>query len=286
MTTEIEVGTVIVATGLKITPRDAKAEYGAGKYLNVLDPLGMERIQSANGPYGHVLRPSDGKIPKSIAYIQCAGSRDTSLGVPYCSRVCCMYAIKQAILNKHLVHGVEVTIYHMDIRSFGKNFEQFYRLAQSEGIKFVKGKVAKICEVRRTRPEAARGGSSTTAGGLIEPAHDLVVLSLGVMPGLARRRRAGRQGGRQDGFFLTVDPKIAPTRSSVDGILHRRRGDGPKDIPDAIVEAGAAAMEAAMYLQRTGVSARARLSRRTERRLWLWVRAVYSSKQRMCSERG
>ena len=99
----VEVGAVIVATGLEITPMVAKTEYGGGKLLNVMSPLAMERVQSSNGPYGRVLRPSDGKIPRSIAYVQCAGSRDRSIGVPYCSRVCCMYALKQALLL-HALH--------------------------------------------------------------------------------------------------------------------------------------------------------------------------------------
>jgi heterodisulfide reductase subunit A2 len=247
----IEAGTVIVSTGLKTTPRDAKPEYGQGKFINVMDPLAMERVQSSNGPYGRVLRPSDGKIPRSIAYIQCAGSRDKTLGVPYCSRVCCMYSIKQAILLLHLVHGVEITIYHMDIRAFGKNFEQFYQRAKDEGIRFVKGKVAKIDELPdkslKLRVEDVEHG-----GKLIEPVHDLVVLALGIMPGWHGTGVVPIEEA-QDGFFLSTDQKLSPVRSTMDGIYVAGVAMGPKDIPDAIVEAGAAAMEAAMYLQRMGV---------------------------------
>lgn len=253
---DIEVGSVIVASGLKTTPRDAKAEYGSGKYANVMDPLAMERVQSSSGPYGRVLRPSDGKVPRSIAYVQCAGSRDKTLGVPYCSRVCCMYSIKQAVLLLHLVPDVEITIYYMDIRAFGKNFEQFYQRAKAEGVKFVKGKVGRICELPNTdlmlRVEDVEHGSK-----LIEPVHDLVVLALGILPGWHGTDIVPIEAAA-DGFFSSSDQKLSPVRSSVDGIYVAGVAMGPMDIPDAIVEAGAAAMEAAMYLQRIGVRQMAR----------------------------
>ena len=106
----------------------------------------MERMLAPHGPYGRVLRPSDGKIPKSVAYVQCAGSRDQTLGVPYCSRVCCMYAIKQAMLLSGSLPFAEITIYYMDIRAFGKGYEEFYRSAKVMGIEFVKAKVARLTE--------------------------------------------------------------------------------------------------------------------------------------------
>jgi heterodisulfide reductase subunit A2 len=250
---QIEIGAaaVIVATGLKTTPLGAKAEYGGGKFINVMDPMAMERVQSSNGPYGRVLRPSDGKIPRSIAYVQCAGSRDQTLGVPYCSRVCCMYSIKQALLLLHLVHGVEITIYHMDIRAFGKNFEQFYQRAIVEGIKFVKGKVAKITE-QENKDLLVRIEDIDHAGGVREARHDLVVLALGLMPGWHAQGVLDAQEAT-DGFFLSTEPKISPVRTTLDGVYAAGVANGPKDIPDAIVEAGAAAMEAAMYIERSGL---------------------------------
>ena len=134
--------TVILATGYETTPRGAKKEYGAGQLRNVIDGRMMERLLAPTGPYGRVLRPSDGKQPASIAYVQCAGSRDQTLGVPYCSRVCCMYAIKQAMLLSGTLPMADITIYYMDIRTFGKGYEQFYQSAKAMGIEFVKGKVA------------------------------------------------------------------------------------------------------------------------------------------------
>lgn len=252
----IQVGAVIITTGLTITPMDAKKEYGGGTHLNVMSPLAMERVQSSNGPYGRVLRPSDGKIPQSVAYVQCAGSRDASIGVSYCSRVCCMYAIKQAIMLKHERHDVNVTIYYMDIRAFGKNYEQFYRRAVADGIHFVKAKVAKIAEVDNhdlvLRVELIEEG-----GRIGEIRHDLVVLSQGLRP-------AWHADGvipveeSPDGFFTTPQAKVRPVKTTVEGIFVAGVAAGPKDIPDAIVEAGAAAMEAAIHLERTGAGRPAR----------------------------
>ncbi len=136
---EIETSAIVLATGFQLTPTDAKKEYGAGQLLNVIDALMMERLLAPTGPYGHVLRPSDGKEPDSIAYVQCAGSRDKTLGVEYCSRICCMYAIKQAMLLSGTLPLADITIYYMDIRTFGKGYEQFYQNAQAMGIQFVKG---------------------------------------------------------------------------------------------------------------------------------------------------
>jgi heterodisulfide reductase subunit A len=246
----VEVGTVIVTTGLQVTPMGAKKEYGGDRYVNVMNPLAMERVQSSNGPYGHVLRPSDGRIPRNIAYVQCAGSRDASIGYPYCSRVCCMYALKQAIMIKHHDHGTQIVLYHMDIRTFGKGYEEFYRRAMAEEVKIVKAKVAKIEEVEnkdlRLRLELLDEG-----GRVAEVRHDLVVLSQGLVPGWKPGDTLPVKLG-EDGFFFTPESKLHPTRTSEEGIFVAGVAAGPKDIPDSIVEAGAAAMEAAMYLREMG----------------------------------
>jgi heterodisulfide reductase subunit A len=244
------VGTVIIATGLQITPMGAKKEYGGGKLVNVMNPLGMERVQSSNGPYGRVLRPSDGKIPRSIAYVQCAGSRDRSIGVPYCSRVCCMYALKQALLLTHYIHGVDVTLYYMDIRAFGKGFEQFYRRAVREGVKAIKGKIAKITEVDN-HDLVLRVEMLDADGRVEERRHDLVVLSQGLVPGW-HVQGVIDAAEAEDGFLFTPEAKVSPSHTTVEGVFVGGVAAGPKDIPDAIVEAGEAAMSAAIYLQRTG----------------------------------
>ncbi len=245
----VEVGAVIIATGLKITPMNAKKEYGGGEYHNVMSPLAMERVQSSNGPYGHVLRPSDGRVARSVAYVQCAGSRDKTIGVPYCSRVCCMYALKQAILIKQHRRETEVTIYHMDIRAFGKGYEQFYRRALAEGVRVVKGKVAKITE-DADQDLILRVELIDEGGRVADVRHDLVVLSQGTIPGWLPEGKIPAETG-EDGFFQIPNVATRPACSSQDGIFVAGVATGPKDIPDSIVEAGAAAMEAAMYLDRT-----------------------------------
>ncbi len=246
---EVEVATIIVTTGLQITPMDRKAEYGGGKLINVMNPMAMERIQSSNGPYGRPLRPSDGKVPRRIAYVQCAGSRDRSIGVPYCSRVCCMYALKQALLLRHYIHDVDVTIYHMDIRAFGKGYEQFYRRVMREGVRVVKGKVARITEVEN-RDLLLRVELLDEEGRVAEERYDLVVLSQGLIPAWQGDGVLAAELD-EDGFFRSISPKISPALSSCRGVFIAGVAAGPKDIPDAIVEAGAAAMEAAIYLEAT-----------------------------------
>lgn len=240
---------MIVASGLHITPMDVKKEYGGTKYVNVMNPLAMEHVRASNGPYGHVLRPSDGKIPKSIAYVQCAGSRDASIGISYCSRVCCMYALKQAIMITHEAHDTDITIYYMDVRAFGKGYEHFYRRALAEGVRVVKAKVAKITEVEN-RDLILRVELIDEGGRVAEIRHDLVVLSQGLMPAW-HPGEALLISEASDGFFEVPELATRPARSTVDGIFLAGVATGPKDIPDSIVEAGAAAMEAAMYLDRT-----------------------------------
>ncbi len=243
----VDVGAVIVATGLDILPMDRKPEYG-GTLPNVMSPLAMERIQSSNGPYGRVLRPADGKVPRSIAYIQCAGSRDRSIGVPYCSRVCCMYALKQALLLRHYIHDVEVALYYMDIRAFGKGYEQFYRRAVAEGVKVIKGKVARVTETDNfdliLRVELLDEG-----GRVDEHRYDLVVLSQGLIPAWHAEGVIDLEEA-DDHFLLTPEIKLNPSFTTLPGVFVGGVAAGPKDIPDAIVEAGEAAMAAANYLKR------------------------------------
>lgn len=246
----VNAGTVILATGFQMTPIDAKEEYGGGRLRNVLSALTVERLLAPHGPYGRVLRPSDGKVPDTVAYVQCAGSRDRSLGVPYCSRVCCMYAIKQAMLLAGSLPLVDITIYYMDIRAFGKGFEQFYQSAKTMGIEFVKAKVARITEDQEQNP-IVRIEVMDEDGRVEERAHDMVVLSLGMLPGWDGTGIVPTSTA-EDGFMHCPQPKLAPCRTDEEGVFVAGTAAGPKDIPDSIVEAGAAAMEAAIYLRRHG----------------------------------
>ncbi len=242
----VDAGTIILATGYEITPPNAKAAYGAGKFRNVVDGLLMERLLAPTGPYGHVLRPGDGKEPDSIAYVQCAGSRDETLGVPYCSRVCCMYAIKQAMLLAGSLPLADITIYYMDIRTFGKGYEQFYQNAKAMGIEFVKAKVASIKEDEHQNPIVRIELQEEQR--IVDRQHDLVVLSVGMIPSANPKALFGVSIG-DDGFVQIPDPNIAPCVTDQAGIYVAGAATGPMDIVDSIVTAGAAAAEATAYLE-------------------------------------
>ncbi len=238
--------TAVMTTGFSLTPAHQKKEYGQGRVPNVITSMQMERLLAPHGPYQRVLRPSDGKEPESIAYIQCAGSRDKSLGVSYCSRVCCMYAIKQAMLLSGSLPLADITIYYMDIRAFGKGYEQFYQNAKAMGIEFVKGKVATISP-GANQSVALRYEAQEEDGRLATREHDLVVLSLGIVPEWQPAGICNLATG-DDAFIRCTMPQIAPTVTSMDGVFVAGVAAGPKDIVDTIAEAGAAAMEAANYL--------------------------------------
>ena len=242
----LEARAVILATGYELLEDYPRRAYGpAADQPNLITSLQMERLLAPHGPYMRVLRPSDGKEPDSIAFIQCAGSRDLTLGVPYCSRVCCMYAIKQAMLLSGALPLADLIIYYIDVRAFGKNYEQFFQNAKAMGIEFVKAKPTVI----------GQGEGQTVIlryedqenGGMVEREHDLAVMSLAMVPGWQPGQvipvpTAG------DGFIKSIRPKIATALTGMEGVFTAGAAAGPKDIVDSIVEAGAAAIEAANYL--------------------------------------
>ncbi len=245
---ELEINTkaILLATGFETTSTDAKAEYGAGHLPNVVSAMVIERLLAPTGPYGHVLRPGDGKEPDSIAYVQCAGSRDQSLGVEYCSRVCCMYAVKQAMLLSGALPIADITIYYMDIRTFGKGYEQFYQNARAMGIEFVKGKVGKITEDEDGNP-IVRVEIIDEGSRIVERQHDLVVLSVGMIPQYDPTPLYNVPVA-EDGFISIPSPNLAPSVTGRPGVFVTGTASGPMDIVDSIVLAGAAATEAAAYL--------------------------------------
>jgi heterodisulfide reductase subunit A len=243
---EIQATTIVLASGYDLTPIGAKKEYGGGKLSNVIDPLMMERFLAPTGPYGRVLRPGDGKEPSSIAYIQCAGSRDSTLGVEYCSRVCCMYAIKQAMLISGALPMAEITIYYMDIRTFGKGYEQFYQNAKAMGVEFVRGKVASIREDEEHNPIVKV--ELTEEGRIVERTHDLVVLSLGIIP--ATNSNGVLQVPRAPDKFIAVpSPNGVPNATEISGIFVTGTAMGPMDIVDSIITASGAAASASAYIR-------------------------------------
>jgi len=245
---ELKVGAIIVATGYNLFNARKKEEYGYGIYDNVITGLELERFLSASGPTGgHLLRPSDGKIPKRVAFLQCVGSRDERVGIKYCSRVCCMYATKEAELIKEHVPEAEITIFYMDIRAFGKGYEEFYIRAEKEyKIKYVKGRVAEILEDPVTKNLIIRA-ENMESNELIEEEMDMVVLCAGIVPALTdEMRKVLPVAVDDDGFIAPIHPKIDPVTTSLEGVFTAGVAEGPKDIPDAVAQASAAAMKASI----------------------------------------
>lgn len=240
--------TAVITTGFNLLDLKDNVQYGNGKIPNVIDSLQMERLLAPHGPYNRVLRPSDGMEPDSIAYVQCAGSRDKSMGVSYCSRVCCMYAIKQAMLLSGSLPLADITIYYMDIRAFGKGYEQFYQNAKAMGIEFVKAKVARIDKgengTAQVRYELQDGSGIATTD------HDLVVLSMGMIPGW-NPEPICPVSQDSDQFITSIKPKISPVLTDIDGLFVAGAAAGPKDIVDTITESGSAAMEAAKFMSKS-----------------------------------
>ncbi|MBN1626562.1 MAG: CoB--CoM heterodisulfide reductase iron-sulfur subunit A family protein [Deltaproteobacteria bacterium] len=246
---ELKAKAVILATGYQLLEEFPKRAYGeAADNPNVINALHLERIIAPTGPYMRILRPGDGKEPEKLAFILCAGSRDETLGVPYCSRVCCMYSIKNALLIRHELPNIQISIFYIDLRAFGKNYEQFLRKAKEEGIRFVKAKPT----IKVSTPGQGvilRYEDQEGTEGMAEEEFDLAVLSLAVIPAWSPE---GRVAVAMDeyGFMAPDSPKAAPTLTEMEGVFIAGMASGPKDIVDTIIEAGAAAMEASDYIKK------------------------------------
>jgi len=248
---EVEVGAIIVATGFELFDARKKEEYGYGIYPNVITGLTLERLLSASGPTGgHIIRPSDGKIPRRVSFVQCVGSRDEKSGNLYCSRVCCMYATKEAILLKEHISEIDVNIFYTDIRAYGKGFEEFYQRAKQEfGIKYIRGLVAEVIEDPYTQNLFIRA-ENTETGEIIEHEVDMVVLSAGlVSPRNDNLKKILPITVSDDGFFAASNPKSDPVATKMEGVFMAGAAEGPKDIPDAVIQASAAAMNASNFLK-------------------------------------
>ena len=251
---EEEVGSIIVATGYKLYSIDKKpegsiyrgyGEYGYGKYEDVINGLQFERIASASGPTsGEILRPSDKAIPKKVVFIQCVGSRDESKGFSYCSKICCMYTAKHAMLYKHKVHGGEAYVFYMDIRAGGKMYEEFVRRAiEEDGVKYVRGRVSRIY---KENGKLIVKGEDTIAGVKVEIDADMVVLATAMIAQQEAPRLAQLLGIPYDkhGFLQEVHPKLRPVETSSGGIFLAGACHSPKDIPESVAMASAAAAKA------------------------------------------
>lgn len=248
-TVTLNVGTIILATGFKVFDAKRKEEYGYGTHSNVITGLEFERLINASGPTGgKLLRPSDGKEPSSIGFVQCVGSRDATVGNLYCSRVCCMYAIKNARLYKEKHPDADIYIFYIDIRAFGKGYEEFYQTAQEEyGVKFIRGRPGKIEEDQKTGNLLVKVEDSLI-GKNLELELDLVVLSVGMEPSedSDKLQKILRISKGADGFFMEAHPKLRPVDTLTDGLFLAGTAQGPKDIPDTVVQGSAAASRAAI----------------------------------------
>jgi heterodisulfide reductase subunit A2 len=245
--TNIIVKSVIIATGFNLFDPTLMPRYGFGKYKNVVTSMQMERQLVPTRPYNSVLRPKDGKMPENIAYVLCAGSRDETVGNPLCSQVCCMYSTKQAQLIMGALPMADVTIYYIDIRAFGKGFEEFYLQASGMGVEFVKGKIALINE--KENGNLMVRYEDIAQGKVTEAEHDLVVLSVGIMPNTDFSNMFTNPLKKDPyNYILQTDEMISPGKTSIDGVFVAGTASGPMDIPDSILSAGSASAEASAYL--------------------------------------
>ena len=250
---EVEVGAIIVATGFQLFDPTPIYQYGYGRLDNVITSLEFERMINSAGPTGGRILRKDGQEPESIALIHCVGSRDEQYH-PYCSRVCCMYSMKFAHLIKEHTNA-EVYEFYIDIRSFGKGYEEFYNRVLDEGTVFFRGKPAEITNIAETPDEEGKliiQFEDTLVGRQRRLPVDMVVLSCGLEPQpdaetVARLFNISRSA---DGFFLEKHPKLDPVATMTDGIFVAGCCQGPKDIPDTVAQASAAAAEVLAMISR------------------------------------
>jgi len=247
---EFKVGAIIVATGWQPFKAERKEEYGYKKYKDVITNLELERMLNSSGPTSGILvRPSSGKIPKKIAFVQCVGSRDEQVGNPYCSRVCCMAAIKNAIIIKERYPETEITIFYIDIRASGEGYEEYYKRAQDLGIRFIRARPSDCglrigdCGLDLT-PNLRY--EDTLTGEKCQENYDLIVLSTGLEPHpsakeIARLLNLPLQNNR---FFQVAHPKMKPVDTPIKGVLVAGCASGPKEIQVSIAQGSATASRA------------------------------------------
>jgi heterodisulfide reductase subunit A len=251
---DLDVSTIIVATGFDLIDPTTKPEYAYGVYPQVMTGLEFERLSDASGPTkGQIL--IDGEKPKDVVFIKCVGSRDPHTGVPYCSRVCCMYTAKHAHLVRDKIPDANITVFYMDVRAFGKGYEEFYDRVKHERVTYRRGEPS---EVYRRGDKLVVLAEDTTLGETVEVEADLVVLATAIVPRTDIEDVAGLLGLERspDGFFQEADAKVRPVDTNVEGVFVAGCCQSPKDIPDAVAQAKAAASSA------LGVLVRARRDRR------------------------
>ena len=250
---EIEVGTVIVATGFKTFDPKRTPYYGYGVFPNVYTALEVERLVNASGPTGGEVTLRDGRAPKSIGIIHCVGSRDNKTNL-WCSRVCCMYSLKLAHLLKERTEA-EIFNFYIDMRTPGKSYDEFYNKLLREGVQFIRGRVGEVTDWAMTPDEEGRlviRVEDTLAGFVRRIPVDMVVLSTGLEPQTDAQdvRRLFNISCGSEGFFMERHPKLAPVNTFTDGVFLAGACQGPRDIPDTVAQAGAAAAEAMLLIDR------------------------------------
>jgi len=244
---EVEVGAIIVTTGFKVFDAARHTNYGYGKYPDVYTGLELERLLSSSGPTGGELQLKNGEVPKSVGIIHCVGSRDENFNV-HCSKVCCMYSLKYAHLLKERSEA-EVYEFYIDMRTPGKSYEEFYLRIMDEGTHMTRGKVAKVTDIAETPEEEGKlviVGEDTLMGLVRRTPVDMVILSTGLegRPDKDEVRRMFNMACSTEGFFMEKHPKLAPVSTINDGVYIAGACQGPKDIPETVAQAEAAAAEA------------------------------------------
>jgi heterodisulfide reductase subunit A len=247
-----DIGAIVVATGYDLYGQQHLGEYGGGRYPDVIDGLQFEEMLRPDGPTGgQVRRPSDGRVPKEVVWVQCAGSRDPELHLPYCSKVCCMYVAKQSMAYKQHVPDGQATVFYIDIRTQGKGYEEFAQRAMEEyDVLYVRGKASKVFQ---ENGHVTVWGVDTLSGLPLEVEADLVVLATATVPRadaieLGQRLRVSTD---EHGFFSEVHPKLRPLESATAGVFLAGAVQFPKDIPETVAQAsGAAAKVLKLFAQR------------------------------------
>jgi heterodisulfide reductase subunit A len=243
-TMELEVGSVVLTPGFEAFDATRRGEFGFGFAPNVLTNVQFERLLSAAGPTGgHVLRPTDGKAPKRMAFIQCVGSRDTGCDNDYCSSVCCMAATKEAILAKEHEPGLDVTIFFLDLRAFGKDFDRYCERAQKQlGVRYVRSFISRTYEMPGTKNlRLVYAGPEMKQ---VEEEFDMIVLSLGLEPSASLQEQAQRLGVVLNRWGFAQTEELRPLDTSRPGVFVGGAFQEPKDIPDTVMQASAAAARA------------------------------------------
>ncbi len=243
---EIDVGTIIVATGMDTYDPTALDEYGYTRYENVLTSMELERLINAGGPTnGKVVRLTDGRVPRSIAFIQCVGSRSQRRGRPYCSNICCMNTVKSTILLKEQFPDMEIKVFYIDIRAFGKGFENLFHRSKGMGVRYIRG-IPGAIKQDRTNQDLILTVENTATNELDNHRAEMVVLATGVEPpaDLKGIQEMLALQTTSDGFYLEAHPKLQPVDSASQGIFFAGCAEGPKDIKDSVTQASAAAARA------------------------------------------